>query len=158
MSGDRIFLLVFGALTVLGRFPGVVWPGPFARFAARWWPPDRVPAWTKPFGVLLLGAGALGLCLAWPLRSVQAIVAAALSATLVGVGLGLLMGLLALVVVSSVVFLVLDDIIRKVGKVRIPSRAAWARLSVMEVCCERECFLCGGDQVGKRCAAGGLEG
>jgi hypothetical protein len=91
MSGERIFLLVLGALTAT-RLLGVVSPTLFARMAAGLWRSRVFRRWMKPYGVVLIGVGGLGLYLAWGPLSVQAVVAAALSVFLAAMGVALLAG------------------------------------------------------------------
>jgi len=91
MSGDRIFLLVLGALTAT-RLLGVVSPGLFARIVTGLWRSSLFRRWMKPYGVVLIGVGGLGLYLAWGPLSVQAVVAAALSVFLIAMGVALIAG------------------------------------------------------------------
>ena len=96
MSGERIFLLAFGIVLAATRSLGVVAPGFFGRFAAAIWRSPAFRAWSKPWAVVAMGMGGLGLYLAWGPMSVhvtvQAVVAAALGAFLLVAGVGLLVG------------------------------------------------------------------
>lgn len=92
MSGDRIFLLVFGIVLAATRAPGIVAPGFFGRLAADLWRSPVMRAWAKPWAAVAIAIGALGLYLAWGPLTVQAVVLAALAWFLIGMGLLLFIG------------------------------------------------------------------
>jgi len=92
MSGERIFLLVFGIVLAATRSLGVVAPEFFARLAKRIWRSGSLKALSKVWAVVAMGLGGLGLYLAWGPATVQAAVAAALGVFLVAGGVGLLTG------------------------------------------------------------------
>jgi polyferredoxin len=92
MSGDRIFLLAFGAVLAGTRSVGIVAPGFFGRFAATIWRAKSFQAWLKVWALVAMGLGALGLYLAWEPLTVQAIATSALSLALIASGVALLAG------------------------------------------------------------------
>jgi len=92
MSSDRIFLLVFGIVLAATRSLGIMAPGFFGRFAAAVWRSPAMRAWAKPWAVVAMAIGGLGLYLAWGPLTVQGVVLAVLSWFLLGAGFLLFIG------------------------------------------------------------------
>jgi len=92
MSGDRVFLLVFGIAVAASRGIGIVAPGPFGRFAASVWRANWFRGFLKVWALVAMGLGALGLYLAWKPLTVQAIATTVLSVALIASGISLLAG------------------------------------------------------------------
>ena len=92
MSGERIFLLVFGIVFATTRSLGVIAPGFFGRFAAAIWRSPTMRAWAKPWGLVAMAIGGFGLGVAWGPLTVQGVVLAVLSWFLLGAGFLLLIG------------------------------------------------------------------
>lgn len=89
MSGDRIFLLAFGAALAATRSLGIVAPGFFGRFAASIWRSNWFRAFYRVWALVAIAVGALGIYLAWEPVTVQAIATTVLSVFLIASGFSL---------------------------------------------------------------------
>jgi hypothetical protein len=92
MSDERLFLVILGGLVVVTRSVGLVSPKTFAGLVMKLLEPRVFGALSKPWGIVVLGAGVLGLYLSWGICTVQGIVVVVLSVFFVAVALALLSG------------------------------------------------------------------